>query len=451
MAGERILIVDNEPSVCEWLSIALKKEGYEVSSTSSSEQALHLFKENQFDCVITDILMPKRSGLLLLRDLKTLNPEVNVVMITAFGSLESAIEALRGGAQDYLLKPFKFGELKHRLGKIFERDLLKRENIYLKRALHRKGESKKIIGNSKALNDLMSLVDKIAKTESTILITGESGTGKELVAKEIHRRSPRASHPFVTINCGAMPETLLESELFGHKRGAYTGAVKDKDGLFQVAQKGSFFLDEVGETSLTTQVKLLRVIQEREIIPLGDTHPTKVDVRVIAATNENLEEKIRSGGFRKDLFYRLNVIPVQVPPLRERKEDVPLLVEFFIKQTCERLRVSPKKISPDLLEVLMEHDWPGNIRELENAIERACVLVEGDEIRRKSDLPENVLGKTSSFPAHSLKNQEQQSILSTLQETHGNIIQSAESLGIHPSTLYRKMRRYKIKRNKIEN
>lgn len=444
MASERILIVDDEPSLCEWLSIALKKEGYEVSSALSTDKALQLFKGNHFDCVITDIRMPKRSGIQLLKEMKSLEPAVNVVMITAFGSLESAIEAMRGGAQDYLLKPFKIGELKLRLEKIFESKRLQRENLYLKRELTRKGDSLETIGKSKPITELLKLVEKVAKTDSTILITGESGTGKELIAKEIHRKSPRVAHPFITINCGAMPETLLESELFGHKRGAYTGAVKDKEGLFQVAQKGTFFLDEVGETSLATQVKLLRVLQEREIIPLGDTRTLKVDVRVIAATNDNLEEKINEGGFREDLYYRLNVILLRVPPLRERREDIPLLVDHFIQKACSRLNVPPKKISPELVEVLMEHEWPGNVRELENAIERACVLVEGEEIQRKSDLPEKLLQKEPFPPAHSLRDQERQAILSALQENNGSIIHAAETLGIHASTLYRKMKRYGI-------
>jgi DNA-binding NtrC family response regulator len=444
MSGERILIVDDEPSLCEWLSIALKKGGYEVSSTTSSEGALQLFKKERYDCVITDIRMPKQSGIELLAKLKELEPEVNVVMISAYGSLESAIEALRGGARDYILKPFKVGEIKFRLEKIFERVRLKRENVFLKRELRKKKGSQEIIGKSKTFIDLLKLVDKIAKANSTVLITGESGTGKEIIAREIHRRSPRVTNPFVTINCGAMPETLLESELFGHKRGAYTGAVKDKEGLFQVAEKGSFFLDEVGETSHATQVKLLRVLQEREIIPLGATKPLIVDVRVIAATNDNLEEKIKNGEFREDLFYRLNVIPLHVPSLRDRKEDIPLLVNHFIQKTCERLRVTKKKISSELLDILMRYDWPGNVRELENAMERACVLVEEDEIRRKVDLPERILGKVSSLTPHTLKDQERQAILSALQESEGNIVHTAELLGIHPSTLYRKMKRFGI-------
>ena len=284
MSGERILIVDDEPSLCEWLSIALTKEGYEVSSTTIPEEALLLFKKTPYDCVITDIRMPKISGLDLLRELKSLNPEVNVVLITAFASLDSSIGALRGGAQDYILKPFKIRELKFRLEKIFERGVLPS-----KREVRKKGEPPKIIGESKPMTDLLKLVEKIAKTDSTILLTGESGTGKELIAREIHWKSPRSSNPFVTINCVAMPETLLESELFGHKRGSFTGAVEDKEGLLQAAQKGTFFLDEVGETSLAIQVKLLRVLQEREIIPLGETKPITVNARLIAATNEDLE------------------------------------------------------------------------------------------------------------------------------------------------------------------
>lgn len=439
MAGERILIVDDEPSLCEWLSIALKKEGYDVSSTTTCERALYLFKKFSFNCVITDIRMPKSSGLELLQELKSLQPEVNVIVITAYGSMESSIEALREGARDYLLKPFKIRELKFRLEKIFER-----KDMPLKKEFRKKGEPTQIIGKSKLMTDLLKMVEKIAKTDSTILITGESGTGKDLIAREIHWKSPRASYPFVSINCGAMPETLLESELFGHKRGSFTGAVEDKEGLFQTAQKGTFFLDEVGETSLAIQVKLLRVLQEREIIPLGETKPVTVDVRLIAATNENLEEKIKSGGFREDLFYRLNVIPIHVPPLRERKEDISLLVEHFIHGTCIHLRVPEKRISPEIMEILARYHWPGNVRELENVIERACVLVDEDEIKRKSDLPEKILEKGSLPPPHTLKEREREAILHALQKNQWNIIESADSLGIHPSTLYRKMKRYGI-------
>lgn len=435
------MIVDDEESIREWLSIALKKEGYETKCAEDGEEALKLFKKDRFDAIITDIRMPKLDGLELLKEIKGLNPSANVIMTTAFGSMESAIEALRGGAADYITKPFKIEEVKLRLEKIMESERLKRENIYLKAVLRKKEGEKKIIGKSPAFMSVLAMVDKISKSDSTIMIYGESGTGKEIMAKEIHNRSNRTDRAFVTLNCGALPETLLESELFGHKRGSFTGAVKDKAGLFQVADKGTFFLDEVGETSPGIQVKLLRMLQEREIVPVGSTSPIKVDVRLIAATNEDLEKKMDDGEFRKDLFYRLNVIPLRIPPLSDRREDIPLLVDYFLKKYCTKMGVPLKKISSGALQIMMRYSWPGNVRELENAMERAIVLQEGDTVRI-GDLPEKMIQETPKQVFGSLKEKEKEAIASALEETGWNATKAARTLGIHPSTLYRKLKRY---------
>ncbi len=435
------MIVDDEESIREWLSIALKKEGYEIKCAENGEQALELYKKDRFDAIITDIRMPKLDGLELLKEIKGLNPSANIIMTTAFGSMESAIEALRGGAADYITKPFKIEEVKLRLEKIMESERLKRENIYLKAVLKKKEGERKIIGKSPAFMNVLAMVDKISKSDSTIMIYGDSGTGKEIIAKEIHNRSNRVDRAFITINCGALPETLLESELFGHKKGSFTGAIKDKAGLFQVADKGTFFLDEVGETSPGTQVKLLRVLQEREIVPVGSTSPIKVDVRVIAATNEDLEQKMDDGVFRKDLFYRLNVIPLRIPPMKERRTDIPLLTDYFLKKYCTKMGVPLKKISSGASQVMMRYSWPGNVRELENAIERAIVLQEGDTVRI-GDLPEKMIQETPKQVFGSLKEKEKEAIASALEETAWNAAKAARTLGIHPSTLYRKLKRY---------
>jgi DNA-binding NtrC family response regulator len=443
MAAERVMIVDDEESIREWLSIALRKQGYEIDCAQNGEEALRLFKQDKYDAIITDIKMPKVDGLELLREIKSIDPSASVIMTTAFGSMESAIEALRGGASDYITKPFKIEEVKLRLEKIVESERLRRENVYLKTELKKREEERKIIGDSPALEAVLTMVERVAKSESTVMILGESGTGKELIAREIHNRSPRADRPFVTINCGALPETLLESELFGHKKGSFTGAIKDKLGLFQVADKGTFFLDEVGETSPGIQVKLLRVLQEKEIVQIGGTSPIKVDVRVIAATNEDLDEKMRAGDFRKDLFYRLNVIPLRIPSLKERREDIPLLVDYFLDKYCAKMGIALKKISSSAMQVLMQYAWPGNVRELENAIERAIVLQEGDTVKI-GDLPERMLQEPPRQVFGSLREKEREAIISALEEAGGNATRAAKNLGIHPSTLYRKLKKYDL-------
>ncbi len=444
MAGERVLIVDDEEGMCQWLSIALKRQGYRVAAVRTGEEAIRSYEEQRHDCVISDIRMPHMDGLELLHRLIELDPECKVIMITAFGSLESAIEALRGGAVDYLTKPFEMDEVKHRLEATFERARLRRENLYLRRQLERTEQQRVIIGQSETITSLLEIVRRVAATESTVLISGESGTGKELVARYLHEHSPRSEGPFVTVSCAALPETLLESELFGHRKGAFTGAVRDKVGLFQVAERGSFFLDEIGQTPPGIQVKLLRVLQEREIIPVGHTVPIQVDVRLLAATNQDLEKAVHEGEFRSDLFYRLNVIPIVVPPLRDRREDITLLAAHFIERQCERLRVPLKQLSDEVLDLFMDYPWPGNVRELENVIERAVVLEERDVIT-PSVLPETLReGGKRSVVLGSLAELEREEVLATLKHCDGNKYKAARTLGIHPSTLYRKLKSWGV-------
>lgn len=451
MSDERILVVDDDESMRDMLSIMLRKEGYDVTLAGSGQEALQRVGEFGFDCIITDIRMRGVDGHELLREIKKLDPESCVMMMTAYSSVESVIEALRDGAADYFVKSrTTTEEIKLRLRKVLESEQLRRENVRLRRELGRRGRPTELIGDSPAFRRLLEVIDRVAGAESTVVIAGESGTGKELVAREIHLRSPRANGPFVTINCGALPETLLESELFGHLRGSFTGAHKDKQGLFQVANGGSLFLDEVGETSGAIQVKLLRALQEREVVPVGGTKPVPIDVRLLAATNTDLEQAVAEGAFRADLFYRLNVIPIRVPPLRERIEDIPRLVDHFIKLYCEAFSIPLKTITGDALEVLQTYSWPGNVRELQNTIERAVVLHEGSSIER-ADLPERVLtrapapvGPVQDRGERSLRQLERDEIERLLAETGGDKTKVAQVLGIHLSTLYRKIRAYGI-------
>jgi two-component system response regulator HydG len=449
MAGERILVVDDEDSMCEWLSALLGRDGYSVSTAQSAEEAIRLYSREPPEAVIMDIRMPGKSGLELLDEIKRLDPEVQAIMITAYATMESAIQALRGGASDYVLKPFRGEEIKTRLRNLLARRRLERENTDLKHQLAEKLEAPQIVGQSPSFQELMATVDKVASSDSTVLLLGESGTGKELVARYLHRRGPRSSGPFVSINSAALPEGLLESELFGHARGAFTGATKAKDGLFRTADGGTFFLDEVGETSPGIQVKLLRVLQEREIVPVGDTKAIPVDVRLISATNTDLETAAREGRFRLDLFYRLNVVPLRIPSLRERKEDIPLLVDFFLHRHCVRAGVRQKRLSSEAQAMFAAYAWPGNVRELENAIER-MVILHDDEVLGPEAMPERIRGMEQPpgviTPGEvvSLRELEKSEIRKALALTAGNKVQTAKLLGIHVSTLYRKMDSYGI-------
>lgn len=386
----RILLVDDEKNLLEFLNIMLTQEGYNVTVACGGKEAIDVLHKNEFDVVITDIKMPRVNGLEVLKFVKENSPDTMVIMITAFASHETAVEAMKSGAYDYITKPFNNDQIKLVIKKAVEKRLLVRENLYLKRKLEKEAGSRNIIGKSDKIKEVFSLVEKVAKTNSTVLIYGESGTGKELVARAIHLNSNRADKPFETINCGALPDTLLESELFGHEKGAFTDAVSLKEGLFEVSDGGTLFLDEIAETSPSTQVKLLRVLQEMELKRVGGTKTIKVDVRIIAATNKNLKEMVSNNSFREDLFYRINVFPIFMPPLRERTEDIDNLAEFFVNRFCLKLGRKPLQILPQTLEVLKSYHWPGNVRELENVIERVLILCSGSKVIPK-DLAEAIL------------------------------------------------------------
>lgn len=385
----RILVVDDEESMRQLLEIALGKEGYRITLAESGKKATGLFDQSSYDLVISDIKMPDMSGVEVLRHIKESDPTIPVIMMTAYASAETAVEALRLGAYDYLTKPFKIEELKNNIRNALEKVRLKRENETLKRELKQKHGLDSMLGTSPRMLELFEHIRSVATTNSTVLITGESGTGKELAARAIHVRSPRANEPFVSINCGAVPETLLESELFGHQKGSFTGATASHKGLVEVAHKGTIFLDEIGEMSTTMQVKLLRVLQEKKIRPIGSTEEIEVDVRILAATNRDLELGVKEGTFREDLYYRLAVIPIHLPPLRERREDIPLLAEHFLEKARRSSGKNITKIADEAVERLKLYDWPGNVRELENVIERAMALETANVILVER-LPEKV-------------------------------------------------------------
>ncbi|HEV8238129.1 MAG TPA: sigma-54 dependent transcriptional regulator [Thermoanaerobaculia bacterium] len=387
MVTPQLLIVDDESSLLEFLDLLFQGEGYRVATASSVGAARErLAVGDGFDLVMCDIHMPDGSGLELLRELKEQHSQASVIMMTAYTSTKSAIEAMRLGAYDYVSKPFDVEELKVLVQKALEKSRLVEENVWLRRELEQKYTFANIIGKSRPMQEVFALVERVARTSSTVLVQGDSGTGKELIARAIHFASPRTKHKFLSINCGAMPENLLESELFGHERGAFTGALKEKKGLFHEAHRGTLFLDEIGEMTPTMQVKLLRVLQHKTIRKVGGNEEEAVDVRIIAATNRDLGEMIAAGTFREDLYYRIHVIPVRLPPLRDRREDIPLLVDFFIRKYADELGMPPKRISLAALALLEGYRWPGNVRELENLIERSIALTTGDVID-VADLP----------------------------------------------------------------
>jgi len=447
----RILVVDDEVSILNTLEILLRREGFEVSVAKSGREALERFEESPPDVVLTDIRMPGVTGLDLLAQIRERDPETPVILMTAQASLQSAVQAVNQGAFYYLQKPFVNGELVALCRRAAETRELKRENRALRREIRRRDRSSatRPVGRNRRFMEVLKLAETVAPTDSTVLITGESGTGKEILARYIHALSEREGGPFVSINCGALPETLLESELFGHVRGAFTGAVRDKVGLLVAAKGGTFFLDEVGEMSPALQVKMLRALQEREVVPVGATEPVPIDVRIIAATNRDLEQEIRRGTFRSDLYYRLNVITLHLPPLRERRDDIPLLTEHFLRVLAERTGApQPLKVSSEAMEALQSYDWPGNVRELENALERAAVLCQGD-VLTPAELPARVVERqpeplvSEKPPANpTLEVIERAYIYWVLKAEGGNKARAAEVLGIDPSTLYRKLNRY---------
>jgi two-component system response regulator PilR (NtrC family) len=375
--AHNLLIVDDETSILDFLSLLFAGDGFAVDTARSAEEARKAVAGKSFDLVLCDILMPDGNGLDLLRDIKGASPNTAVVMMTAYTSTKSAIEAMKLGAYDYVSKPFDVEELKILVQKALERAELADENVYLRRELEQKYTFNNIIGRSPKMQAIFGLVERIARTSSTVLIHGESGTGKELIARAIHFASPRAARRFLSINCGAMPENLLESELFGHERGAFTGAVREKKGLFQEADRGTLFLDEIGEMTPTMQVKLLRALQEKVVRKVGGNVEEPVDARVIAATNQDLQGRLAAGEFREDLYYRINVLPIHLPPLRQRREDIPLLVDFFLEKYCGQMDLARRQISVEAMRLLESYDWPGNVRELENIVERALALSQG--------------------------------------------------------------------------
>ncbi|MBI5709234.1 MAG: sigma-54-dependent Fis family transcriptional regulator [Candidatus Eisenbacteria bacterium] len=450
MPSEKILVVDDEQSMTQFLGIVLRKEGYQVTTVSNGRDALEKVRVEAFDVVITDIRMPGMDGIQLLQGIKKHDPSLPVVIMTAYASQQSAIDAVNMGAFQYLIKNAKNDEIKLVVRNAIEMRRVRCENLYLKRELKKGHEDKEIIGTSEEMVRVFKMVEKVADSEATIMIQGESGTGKELIAREIHYRSRHAQGPFVSINCGAIPRDLLESNLFGHVKGSFTGAVRDSAGLFQVAEGGTFFLDEVGETPLATQVKLLRALQEREVIPVGGTQPVKIDCRLVAATNTDLEREVAEGRFRADLFYRLNVIPIRLPSLRQRRDDIPLLVDHFLKRYAQN---NPSKtVNKDAMDLLMKYDWPGNVRELENVMERALILDEGGLIGPE-DLPDKIRFGAAhrgsliiDSPTLSLEELEKEYILKVLNYTRWQKKRASEILGINASTLYRKLIAYGVEK-----
>jgi two-component system NtrC family response regulator len=451
---ETILIVDDEKNYLVVLEALLSSEGYEIITANYAKDALHLIEESDLDLIITDMKMPAMSGMELLVESKKMKPEVPVIMMTAFGTIEMAVEAMKKQAYDYITKPFKNEELKLTIKKALENYRLIKENRRLHEALSERYRHGNIIGRSKPMLKIYDLIGKVALSKASILIAGPSGTGKELIAKAIHFESPRKDRPFVSINCGALTETLLESELFGHERGAFTGAISMKKGRFELADGGTLFLDEVGEMPASLQVKLLRVLQEMEFERVGGTRSIKVDVRVLSASNRILKEEVAEGLFREDLYYRLNVITIEVPPLRERSEDIKLLVQHFIEKYRRDDGKSEIEISPEAWKVFFQYQWPGNVRELENVIERAVVL-KSDNLIRMEDLPIEVSGKQQELDVEgfipmnaplqqTLEAIEEKLIRRALKSCDNIQSRAAEMLGITKSLMQHKIKKFNI-------
>ncbi len=452
-----VLVIDDEEIMREVIARLLRRQGYKVRTVSSGEEGLEVAKDQPFDLVLLDLMLPGMGGLDVLSEFTEKFPQIVVIMITAYASIENAVSATRKGAFDFITKPFKNDELLLVIKNGLEKQKLLRENQQLKKTLRTQAGFQNIIGKSEKMRQLFELVSQVGPRRSTVMITGESGTGKELIAKAVHNCSSRADGPFLPVNSGTIPFDLLESELFGHMRGAFTGASSSKKGLFEAAQGGTIFLDEIGTLPLETQAKLLRVIQEREFRRVGGIESVKVDVRIIAATNVELRKALRTGAFREDLYYRLNVITLVLPPLRERKDDIPLLVDHFIHHFCEENNGPLCSLDQGALRILMEYDWPGNVRELENVIERSVVLVPDDRVIREELFPREVLESTSvsiskldlGTNGASLKDLvlefERNLITTALQKSEWNQKKAASLLGVNPTTLNEKLKRMKIK------
>ncbi|MEK6739080.1 MAG: sigma-54 dependent transcriptional regulator [Planctomycetota bacterium] len=444
-----ILLVDDQKNMRESLAIAFKRAGYKVDSAESGEQAVQLQEEHVYDLAIVDLKMEKMDGLEVLSRIRAINPSTEVIVMTAFGTIDSAIQAMRNGAYDYVTKPFQLSDILSITERALEKKRLTDKVNTLQKENKGKYKFEGIVGNSPVMMRILNILMELTNSESTVLITGESGTGKELVARAIHRNSRRADKNFVVVNCGALPENLQESELFGHAVGSFTGAVKDKKGIFLEAQDGTLFLDEIGETSLATQVKLLRFLQNGEIRRVGDNKPVFLDVRIIVATNKDLDEATKNGSFRKDLFYRLNVIRIHLPPLRERKEDIPALINYFVDLYASKLKKPAPEISGDAMNSLLNYPWPGNVRELENIIERTMTLMKGNRITTEElVLPtafstDEITTETGGIRA-ALAVRERKAIIDSLRKYEGNRKQVAINLGISTTTLWRKMKEYQI-------
>ena len=456
MEKKKIFVIDDEPNICLTIQQALTDEGYSVSCYQNPLTGMNDVALKNPDLIITDLLMPQMDGLKLIQKIKSTNPEINILVMTAHASLESAIGSIRAGANDYLIKPFQIRELSTAVKKTLTQRRLLAEKSKSDKSFQQRYQIKNLIGFSPKMKEIFSLVEKVSKTESSILIIGESGTGKEMVARSMHYQSKRKNGPFVSINCAALPETLLESELFGYEKGAFTGAVASKPGLFELAANGTFFLDEIGEMAVSLQVKLLRVLQDRTLKHLGGVRDITVDFRLIAATSKNLIEEIKNGNFREELFYRLNVIPILIPPLRERKEDISHFVQYFLKHFGNKQGIGPVyRLTDGALNVFKSYDWPGNVRELENVIERLIALAEHPEIDADTAQKAIQTGHFSSEPSKPIIENDLKGILETyeaelikqaIQETKGNQNQAAKKLNLTRQALHYKIKKYGLEK-----
>ncbi|OPX97892.1 MAG: Transcriptional regulatory protein QseF [Syntrophorhabdus sp. PtaB.Bin047] len=446
MTPGNILIVDDDRNLLELMGMMLKSADYEVTTAHDGEGALSVVKAQAFDLAVVDLKLPGMDGISFMRELHQINPEMPVIILTAHSSVKSAVEAIRMGAFNYLAKPFDLDELLLQIERALENRRLHSEVKRLEGILEERYTFSNIVAGSPGMQSVLSLVARIAPTDSTVIIYGESGTGKEIIAKAVHFASPRKDKAFTAINCAAIPETLLESELFGYEKGAFTGAVRNSKGLFVQADGGTLFLDEIGDMPLTLQAKLLRVLQERQFYPLGSEKPLEVDVRLIVATNKDLEAEVRKGSFREDLFYRVHVIPVRIPPLRERREDIIPLAEHFLRKTSEKMKKEVRGLTPMAIQKLMLHDWPGNVRELENAIEYAVVTSRGEVIADEAILPFRETLSTSPKPFKEAKEDFEKEYLNwVLQIAEGNVSKAAGMAGKYRADFYSLLRKYDLK------
>jgi two-component system response regulator HydG len=451
-AKSKILIVDDDAAHRRMLDTVLTAEGYRITQAGDGEAAVQAVQADFYDVILMDLRMPRLDGLQAQQRIRQISPGIPIIMMTAYASVETAVGALKAGASDYLTKPVDIDEFKTLIDKILHPHRLELENVNMPERLGEGFNFSEIIGRSPAMSAMLEILARVAPTDATVLIDGESGTGKELVANAIHRNSPRREHAFIKVNCAALPETLLESELFGHEKGAFTGALSRKPGRFLSADRGSIFLDEIGEMSPATQAKVLRVLQDKTFQPVGADRTIKVDVRIIAATNKDLPVEIAAGAFREDLYYRLNVVQITAPPLRERREDIPLMADHFLRRYAEKNRRLIKGFTPRALDLLMRHEWPGNVRELENVIERAVIMTRGETIT-PAEFPEALrslqgIDEPSQAvelePAHTLRQAEKQMILRTLEQTGGNRTRTAQILEISRRSLQLKLKEYGI-------